>query len=150
MGSLNSNMSLCYEDTLHGHLAEYMIYLSTAQSFWFSLNLSYDHDFDLSQRFGMMAHSYECLLVAANLAVFHKSWGFTINILQWKKFLEGHHFITSNSIGSFEVDTKKIDLHAFINGTKPTKDRVKIHMIRIGILHHNSPRKIEMQKYSDG
>ena len=27
---------------------------------------------------------------------------------------------------------------------------VKIHMIRIGILHHNSPRKIEMQKYSDG
>jgi hypothetical protein len=55
----------------------------------------------------MTTHSYECLLVAANLAVFHKSWGFTIKILHWKKFLEGHHFITSNSIGSFEVDTKK-------------------------------------------
>ena len=110
-------MSLCYDDTLHGHLAEYMIYLSTAQSFWFSLNSSYDHVFHLSQRFGMTAHSYECLLVAANLAVFHKSWGFTIKILQWKKFLEGHHFITSNSIGSFEVDTNKIDLHAFIHGT---------------------------------
>jgi hypothetical protein len=79
-----------------------MIYLSTAQSFWFSLNSSYDHDFHLSQRFGMTAHSYECLLVAANLAVFHKSWGFTIKILQY--------FITSNSIGSFDVDTKKIDL----------------------------------------
>ena len=36
-------MSSCYEDTLHGHLAEYMIYLSTAQSFWFSLNLSYNN-----------------------------------------------------------------------------------------------------------
>jgi hypothetical protein len=63
-------MSLCYEDTLHGHLAEYLIYLSTAQSFWFSLNSSYDHDFHLSQQFGMTAHSYECLLVAANQAVF--------------------------------------------------------------------------------
>ncbi len=78
----------------------------------------------------MTAHSYECLLVAADLAVFHKSWGFTIKILQWKKFLEGHHFITSNSIGSFEVDTKKIDLHAFIHGTKPTKDRFKIQLRR--------------------
>ena len=62
-----------------------------------------------------------------------------------KKNLEGHHFITSNSIGSFEVDTKKIDLHAIIHGTKPTKDRVNIHMIRIGVLDDNSPRKIEMQ-----
>ena len=130
-------MSTSYEDTRHGHLAEYMIYLSTAQSFWFSLNSSYDHDFHLSQQFGTTAHSYECLLVAANLAVFHKSWGFTI--------LEGHHFITSNSFGSFEVDPKKIDLHAFIHGTKPTKDRVNIHMIRIGVLDDNSPRKIEMQ-----
>ena len=95
----------------------------------------------------MTAHSYECLLVAANLAVIYKSWGFTIKILQWKKFLEGHHFITSNSIGSFEVDTKKIDLHAFIHGTKPTQDRVNIHMIRIGVLYDNSPRKIEMQTY---
>jgi hypothetical protein len=75
-------------------------------------------------------------------------WLFSTN--HGEKFLEGHHFITSNSIGSFEVDTKKIDLHAFINGTKPTKDRVKIHMIRIGVLDDDSPRKIEMQKDSDG
>ena len=101
------NMSLSYDGGLLGHLAEHMLYLSTTPSFWYSLNSSYDHDFHLSQRFGMTAHSYECLLVAANLAVFHKSWGFTIQILQWKRFLEGHDFITSNSIGSFEVDTKK-------------------------------------------
>ena len=76
-------------------------------------------------------------------------WLFSTN--HGEKFLEGHHFITSNSIGSFEVDTKKIDLHAFIHGTKPTKDRVNIHMIRIGALNDNSPRKIEMQTYrSDG
>ena len=88
LGSLNSNKYSCYEDTLQGHLAEYLIYLSTAQSFWFSLNSSYDNDFHLSQQFGMTAHNYECLLVAANLAVFHQSWGFTIKILQWKKFLD--------------------------------------------------------------
>ena len=73
-------MSLYYEDTLHGHLAEYMIYLSTAQSFWFSLNLTYDHDFDLSQRFGMTAHSYECLLVAANAAHLAHFFAVTVTV----------------------------------------------------------------------
>ena len=43
----------------------------------------------------MMAHDYECLLVAANLAVF--TWGIIVKILQWKKFLEGQHYITFNS-----------------------------------------------------
>jgi len=59
--------------TLLDHLAEYMIYLSTASSFWFSLNSSYDHEFHLSQRFGMPPHyDYVCLLVAANLTKSHR------------------------------------------------------------------------------
>ena len=33
---------------------------------------------------------YEYLLVAANLAQFHPKWGFSIKILKWKLFLEGH------------------------------------------------------------
>ncbi len=78
------------------------------------------------------------------------AWGFTIKILQWEKFLEGHHFITSNSIGTFKVDTKKMDHHAFVNGAKPTKDRVKIDMIRIGVLDDHSHRKIETLNDSDG
>ena len=49
----------------------------------------------------------------------------------------------------FEVDVNMLDLNACINGVSP-KHRLKGHFIRIGILHHNSPRKIEMQKYSDG
>ena len=77
----------------------------------------------------MMAHDYECLLVAANLAVF--TWDIIVKILQWKKFLEGQHYIT-------------------FNGTKPTKDRVRNHMIRIGVLDDHSPSKIEMQKVSAG
>jgi hypothetical protein len=80
LDSLNSNMCLYYDNTLHGHLAEYMIYLSTAQSFWFSLNLSYDHDFHLSLRFGMTAHSYEFLLVAANTAHLAQFFAVTVTV----------------------------------------------------------------------
>jgi len=47
------------------------------------------------------------------------------------------------------VDTKKLDINACILGV-PAKHRVKVHVIRIGILNDYSPRKIEMQKGSDG
>jgi hypothetical protein len=53
-------------------------------------------------------------------------------------------------MGTMEVSSKKLDLNAYVNGTKPTNNREKCHFIRIGILHANSPRKIEMQKDSDG
>ena len=57
--------------------------------------------------------------------------------------------MTTNCTGTFEVDAKKLDIHACINGVSP-KHRVKVHVIRIGIINDYSPRKIEMQKYSDG
>ena len=43
-----------------------------------------------------------------------------------------------------------MDFNAFINGTKPTKVKVKIHMIRIGVLDDHSPRKVEIQKDNHG
>jgi hypothetical protein len=49
-------MSTSYDGSLLDHLAEYMIYLSTAPSFWYSLNSSYDHGFHLSRRLGMTPH----------------------------------------------------------------------------------------------
>ncbi len=42
-----------------------------------------------------------------------------------------------------------MDIDAFIQG-ESTKKRKDITFIRIGILHFNSPRKIEMQKDRDG
>ena len=51
--------------------------------------------------------------------------------------------------GTFEVDAKKLDLNVCIHRVSP-KHRLKSHFIWIGIVHLNSPRKIEMQKYSDG
>jgi len=97
----------------------------------------------------MMPKDYEYLLVAADLAHFHKRWGFSIKIMKWKLFLEGHRFPTINCDDTFEVDVKKVDLNAFIEGESP-KHMEKLNFIRIGVLHAKSPRKIEMQKDSDG
>jgi hypothetical protein len=83
-----------------------MIYLSTASSFWFSFNSSYDHEFHLSKRFGMSPQDYEHLLVAAHLAHFHTKWGFSIKKLKWNLFVEGYRFVTTNCTGTFEVDVK--------------------------------------------
>ena len=98
---------------------------------------------------GMSPQDYEYLLVAANLAHFHQKWGFSIKISKWKLFLEGHQFATTNCMGTVEVDTKKLDLNACINGVSP-KHREQVYFIRIGVLTVHSPRKIEMQKDSDG
>ena len=51
---------------------------------------------------------YEYLLVAANLAQFHPQWGFSIKILKWKFFVEGHQFLTINCMGTMEVSSKKL------------------------------------------
>jgi len=142
-------MVTSYEVISLDHIAEHMICLSTASSFWFSLNSSYDHEFHLSKRLGLTPQDYEFLLVAADLALFHKRFGFSIKPMKWKVFLEGHRFTTINCDRTFEVDDKKVDLNALMKG-KPPKHRMKVNFIRIGVLYDNSPRKIEMQKDSDG
>ena len=134
-------MPISYDGTLLDHLAEYMIYLSTASSFWFSLDSSYDHEFHLSRRLGMSPQDYEYLLVAANLAHFHAKWGFSIKKFKWNLFIDGHHFSARKCIGTFEFASKTMDLNSFINGVTP-EHRVKRNFIRIGILTVDSPRKI--------
>jgi hypothetical protein len=107
------DMPTSYDGTLLDHLAEHMVYLSAASSFWFSINSSYDHDCHLSKRLGMTPQDYEYLLVAANLAQFHPKWVFSIKILKWKLFLKGHQFLTINCMGTMEVSSKKLNLNAY-------------------------------------
>jgi hypothetical protein len=64
----------------------------------------------------MTPKDYDYILVAANLAHYHLTWGFTILVDRLNIFLGGHHFYKSavGTAGSFEVATKKIDLSACI------------------------------------
>jgi hypothetical protein len=94
-------MPTSYDGTLLEHLPEHM-YLSTASSFWFSLNSSYDHGCHLSKQMGLSPQDYECLLVAANLALFHQKRGFSTKILKWKLILKGHLFATTNCTDTVE------------------------------------------------
>ncbi len=75
-------MPTSYNGSLLDHLAKHMVYLSTASSFWLSLDSSYDHEFHLSKQLGMSPQAFEYLLVAAQLAHFHKKWGFSIKKLK--------------------------------------------------------------------
>ena len=142
-------MPTSYDGTLLDHLAKHIMYLSAASSFWCSLNSSYDHDNHLSKWLGMSPQDYEHLLAAADLAHVHQKRGFCIKISKWKLFLKGHLFKTTICMGTMEVDTKKLDLHACVNGVSP-KNRQQVYFIRIGGIAVNSPRQIEMQKDSDG
>ena len=80
------NMGTSYVNTSLGYLADHLIYLSSSPSFWFSLDSSYNHDFHLSKRMGLTPEDYEFLLVAANLAHFHKRWGFSIKMMKLKLY----------------------------------------------------------------
>jgi hypothetical protein len=50
----------------------------------------------------MTPKDYEYLLVAADLANFHKRWGFSIKMMKLKLFLEGHWFTTISCDGTFD------------------------------------------------
>ena len=127
-------MSSCSDASIMDHLAEFLLFLSTGPSFWFSINLSYDHDCHLSKRFGMTPQNYKCILVASDLAHYHPKWGFSVKVLRLKAFFDGHRFFKSkgtatiNCTGTFKIDTKKLDLNVFING-RPIQHRCAVHMI---------------------
>ncbi len=55
-------MSASFDGTILDHLAKHMLYLSMASLFWFSLSLSHDNSFHLSQQLGITPHDYAALL----------------------------------------------------------------------------------------
>ena len=129
-GSRIFNTATSYYNNSLDHLANHLIHLSSSSSFWFSLNSSYDNEFHLSKRLGITPQDYEFLLVAANLAHIDRRWGFSIKMMKWRLFLEGHRFTTINCDGTFEVDVKKVDLNAFIQG-ESAKHREKVNFILV-------------------
>ncbi len=70
-------------EALLDHTADFLKFISSAQSFWFSLNTSYDHGCHLASPFRLDPDQYEALLIVAGLALYAR-FGFQINAGAWR------------------------------------------------------------------
>ena len=112
------------------HIADFLKFISSAQSFWFMLDTSYDHGCHLASCFRLDPYKYEALLIVTGLATYTR-FGFQIKADVWRKFLGGRRFVINNC--PIEFEQKKIDLNAYINGTPPSQlKRRKFYVVRIG------------------
>ncbi len=111
-------------------IAEFLLFLADAPSFWFTLNTSYNHGLHLSRRFGLPPRDYECLLAAAKLAHYTKS-GFTIKPKEWKMFLDGHYFAVVEKIDErkVELDKKNLYVERMIDRTQPGTKRSEFYVL---------------------
>ena len=105
-------------EALLDHITNFLKFISSTQLFWFSLNTSYDHGCYLANRFLLDPDEYEALLIVASLASYMR-FGFQIKADAWRKFLGGHRFVADDC--PIELDIKKINLDAYINGTPPSQ-----------------------------
>ncbi len=104
-------------ESILDHIAEYLRFISDAQSFWFTLNTSYGHGFHLVHRFRLEPNDYEVLLVVADLASYTQL-GFAIKPTARRKFLGGHRFAVDDC--AIEFEQKRIDIDAYIDGARPS------------------------------
>ena len=95
------------------HIADFLKFISSTQSYWFSLDTSYDHGCHLASRFRLDLDEYQVLLIVAGLASFTR-FGFQIKATAWRKFLGGRRFVIDDC--PIEFEQKKIDLDAYISG----------------------------------
>ncbi len=59
-------------ESILDHIAEMLQFISNTQSFWFTLNTSYNHGCHLSIRFRLDPDEYEALLIVAGLALYSR------------------------------------------------------------------------------
>ena len=105
-------------EALLDHTADFLKIISSAQSFWFSLDTSYDNGCHLASHFRLDPDEYEALLIIAGLASYTR-FGFQLMAGAWRKFLGGRRFVIDYC--AIEFEQKKIDLDAYINGTPPSQ-----------------------------
>ena len=94
------------------HIADFLKFISNTQSYWFTLNTSYDHGCHLANRFRLDQKEYEAVLIVAGLAKYTR-FGFQIKADTWRKFLGGHWFVVDGC--TIELAQKWLDLNAYIN-----------------------------------
>ena len=71
-------------EALLDHIADFLKFISSAQSFWFSFDTSYDHGCHLANRFRLDPDEYEALLIVAVL-VNYTRFGFAMKPTAWSK-----------------------------------------------------------------
>ncbi len=106
-------------ESILDHIADYLNFISGTQSFWFTLNTSYNHDCHLASRFRLEPIDDEVLLVVAGLASYTRLC-FAIKPTAWRMFLGGHRFAAHNC--AIELEQKKIDIDAYIDGSHGAAD----------------------------
>jgi len=90
-----------------------------------------------------------CIRVVVITKIHHTRFGFAMKPTTWSKFLGGHWFASDDC--EIKLDSKKIDLDAYIDGTPPSRlKRKKFYIVRIGNKTERSPNKIEEQMGQDG
>ena len=99
-------------------MAKNLRFLASAQSFWLTLDTSYDDGCHLACRLRLNQEEYEALPIVAGLASCTK-YGFKMKPDAWRRFLGGHHFAKFNI--TIEFEQKSIDLDAYINGMPPSQ-----------------------------
>jgi hypothetical protein len=118
-------------EALLDHIADFLKFISSAQSFWFSLDTIYDHGCHLASCFHLDPNEYEALLIVAGLASYTR-FGFQIKANAWKKFLGGRQFVADDCPIKFEQ--KKIDLDAYINGTPPSRLQPRKFYVAVAVV----------------
>jgi hypothetical protein len=66
------------------HIANFLKFISNTQSFWFTLDTSYNHGCHLANRFRLESNDYEVLLVVAGLASYTR-FGFAVKPTAWSR-----------------------------------------------------------------
>ena len=66
------------------HIADFLKYISNTQSFWFTLDTSYNHGCHLANRFRYELNDYGVLLVVAGLEHYTR-FGFAMKPTAWSK-----------------------------------------------------------------
>ena len=65
-------------EALLDHIADFLKFISNTQSYWFTLNTSYDHGCHLANRFCLDQKEYEAVLIVTGLANYTR-FGFQRN-----------------------------------------------------------------------
>jgi len=92
------------KESILAAIADLLIFLSGAKSYWYTLNTSHEHGFHSANRFGMTHEHYVALLVVADLARYVNGV-LTIKIKQWESFLRGYRI--SGSLVEHAIELEK-------------------------------------------